>query len=82
MLLDVNAPSDFVIKRYLSCTVFVHSGSKQSQTESYISNHAEAHEVNNLCIIQPNTGIEEENTVGSLFVLHHKVTGKKMCRLP
>lgn len=82
MLLDVDAPSDFVTKRYLSCTVFVHIGSKRSQTEYYIRGHAEACEVNNLSIIQSNTEIQEKNTVGSLFVLHCNVTGKKMCRLP
>lgn len=31
MLLDVDAPYDFVIKRYLRCTVFVNTGSNEAR---------------------------------------------------
>lgn len=82
MLLDVDAPSDFVIKHYLSCTVFVHTGSKQSQTESYIRDYAEAREVNNFCIIQPNTGIEENNYGRQFICAASQRHRQKMCRLP
>lgn len=67
VLLDVDAPSDFVIKCYFGCIVFVHVGSKRSQTESYIRDHVASCEVNNSWIIQLNTG----KNSGSLFVLLH-----------
>lgn len=47
MLLDVDAPSDFVLLFYFDSVVFVHTGSERSQTESRFRDHVEACELHN-----------------------------------
>lgn len=52
MLLDVYAPSDFVLLFYFDSVVFVHTGSERSQTESRFRDHVEACELHNWWKIQ------------------------------